>query len=77
MFRGQVSLAWSVVSPSCLKYVLTNTSILHHTNQPPIAVAVIKKYHRVTLCSVGLPVDCCDKVVKSVDEFEVDILCST
>jgi hypothetical protein len=52
----------------------TDATILHHTNKPPIAITVVEKDHGVSLCSICLAVDGCDKVVKRIDELEVDIL---
>lgn len=54
-----------------------DASILHHANKPPIAVAVVEKHHSISLRSVCLPIDGCDEIVECVDEFEINVLCSS
>lgn len=55
---------------------VTDAAILHDSNKPPVAVAIVKENHCISFCSVGLSINRGDKVVKSVDEFEINIFYS-
>lgn len=55
---------------------LTDTSIFYNPNKPPVAVAVVQKYHGISLGCIGLPIDRCDEIVQRVDELEINVLCS-
>lgn len=53
---------------------LTDTSVFHYTDKPPIAVAIIQKHHGISFGGICLPIDRRDKIVERVDKFEIDIL---
>jgi hypothetical protein len=55
---------------------VTDAAILHDSNEPPVAVAIVEEDHCISLCCVGLSINRGDKIVKSVDEFEINIFYS-
>lgn len=60
--------------PMRQKGELTYTRILDHPYEPPIAIAVVKQNHSVTLSGIGLALDSRDKCMKGIHEFEIDVL---
>lgn len=52
----------------------TNTAVLYHTYQPPVAVTVVEQYHGIAFRCIRLSFNRGDKRMKRINEVEIDVL---
>lgn len=53
----------------------TDAAVFDHTDEPPVAVAIVQEHHSISFCRIRLALDRGDEGVQGVNELEIDVLC--